>query len=84
MENSEKKWTVEESKKVVRSCTEKLGEKFINKKNGNEYTFMYPEIHSETLEPMISYLDKDGDKWTRPYFLFYEKFYKKQANTEAN
>jgi len=74
-----KEWTVEESKSIVKNCNIVEGEIYINKKNGNEYKFQGAEIHSETLEPMVAYIDYEQTRWTRPYHLFFEKFFKKEA-----
>ncbi|NEU29949.1 DUF1653 domain-containing protein [bacterium LRH843] len=70
-------WTYEKALDVIKETQEKKGDIFINNKNKKEYVFDDVEVHSETLEPMVTYFNDEGIRWTRPYYLFYEKFTRK-------
>lgn len=63
-----------ESMDIVNNCPLKKGDVFVNNKTEHVYRFHHMEIDSETLEPMVSYMDTKGNSWTRPYSLFCEKF----------
>lgn len=49
-------------------------DKWTNNKTGNLYTFVGLGWHSESLEVLVSYVDKEGGLWHRPWKLFLEKF----------
>ena len=51
-----------------------IGDVYRNNKNGKEYFVAGIGRHSETLEPMVSYVDDSSEEWYRPYELFKEKF----------
>jgi hypothetical protein len=68
-----KQWTYEEALQIVKGTPFKKGDIFIDQENNNNYTFDSMEIHSETLEPMVSFYDRFGVRWTCPYELFSEE-----------
>lgn len=46
-----------------------------NKKHGTLYVLLKRDAkHSETLEPMVIYMNLKGEIWVRPQALFFEKF----------
>ncbi len=70
-------WTYEKALHIIKATTFTKGDIFCNNKNHKQYVFDDVEIHSETLEPMITYFNDEGVRWTRPYQLFCDKFTKK-------
>ena len=56
------------------SVIEPHGQVWVNNKNGNDYVYIGVGRHSETLDILVTYLDKEGNLWYRPWELFLEKF----------
>ena len=54
-----------------------IGDIVLHVKSGKEYKIVSFPRHSETLEPMVCYVDNDGNSWVRPGFMFFDGRFKK-------
>lgn len=54
-----------------------IDDKVVHVKSNKHYKILSFPRHSETLEPMVCYVDKDGQSWVRPANMFFDGRFKK-------